>query len=114
MAMDVPKLRKLLALDPADPLSRFALGKKLFETSDDRARLEEAAEHLRVANAAAPGHLATYHILSQLLINLQRFSEARPVLEEGVRRTAEVGSGMGHDLGPMMRQMLAELPPGNS
>ena len=33
MAMDIPTLRKLVALDENDPLSRFALGKKLFEES---------------------------------------------------------------------------------
>ena len=109
MAMDVPKLRKLLALDPHDALSRFALGKKLFETSDTPADLEEAAEHLRIAHAAAPEHLATYHVLSQVLIKLGRSAEARPLLEEGVRRTAMVGSGMGRDLGPAMQAMLATL-----
>ena len=29
MAMDLPTLRKLVALDENDPLSRFALGRKL-------------------------------------------------------------------------------------
>ena len=30
MALDVPRLRKLVALDEDDPLSRFALGQALF------------------------------------------------------------------------------------
>lgn len=111
--MDLPTLRKLLALDPNDPLSRFALGKKLFETAgdDDAAReaLEEAAEHLAFANGKAPDHLATYHVLAQVLIRLGRWDEARPVLEEGVRRTASIGEGMGRDLGPAMRTMLESL-----
>lgn len=64
--MDLAKLRKLVALDANDPLSRFALGKKLTETaSDDNApQLQESAEHLRFANRAAPDHLATYHVLA--------------------------------------------------
>lgn len=109
MAMDLPKLRKLLALDPDDALSRFALGKKLFETDDSPAALAEAAEHLRFANAKSPEHLATYHILAQTLIRLGETDEARRVLEEGVRRTADIGEGMGRDLGPAMRELLAGL-----
>jgi predicted Zn-dependent protease len=104
--MDLPTFRKLVALDPNDPLSRFALGKKLFETGE----MEEAAEHLRFANAKAPEHLATYHILAQTLFQLKRFEEARPVLEEGIRRVAEVGEGRGRDLGPAMTEMLRQIP----
>ena len=32
--LDLPKLRRLVSLDEGDPLSRFALGKKLFETAE--------------------------------------------------------------------------------
>jgi predicted Zn-dependent protease len=109
MAMDLPTLRKLVALDPNDPLSRFALGKKLFETDASPDALCEAAEHLSFANAHAPEHLATYNILGQVLIRLGRTDDARRVLEEGVRRTASVGEGMGRDLGPAMRELLATL-----
>jgi hypothetical protein len=112
MAMDIPTLRKLVALDENDPLSRFALGKKLFEEFQgrgDRAMLEEAATHLAFSNRHAPEHLATYHIYAQALIALGRKDEARPVLEEGVRRVAAVGGGMGRDLGPAMSEMLRDL-----
>ena len=107
--MDIPTLRKLVSLDPKDPLSRFALGRKLFETDSSPEALSEAAEHLTFANTHAPEHLATYHILSQVLIRLGRKDEARPVLEEGVRRTASIGEGMGRDLGPAMRELLQQL-----
>jgi predicted Zn-dependent protease len=93
MAMDLPKLRKLVALDPADPLSRFAIGKKLFETAEDNAMLEEAVEHLKFANSKSPEHLATYHILAQALIRLDRRPEAREVLQAGIPRVARVGEG---------------------
>ncbi len=106
MAMDLPKLRKLVALDPADPLSRFALGRKLAETDDG---LAEAVEHLRFSNDHAPDHLASYHILSDVLIRLGRTDEARPVLAAGLRRADAVGEGMGRDLGPAMRAMLDGL-----
>src|ERR1700712_3275907 len=107
--MDLPKLRKLVALDPNDPLSRFALGQKLFEVGQGEAELVEAADHLRFANAAAPEHLATYHTLGRVLLKLGRNDEARGVLEEGVRRTAGIGEGMGRDLGPAMQTLLAEM-----
>src|SRR4051812_39159292 len=102
MAMDLSTFRKLVSLDPEDPLSRFALGKKLAETGQTPDELEEAVTHLTFANAKSPTHLATYHILGGLLARLGRKDDARRVLQEGVRRVGEVGSGMGHDLGPAM------------
>jgi len=109
--MDLAKLRKLVALDVKDPLSRFALGKKLSEAAaDDNApELQEAAEHLRYANRAAPDHLATYHVLAGVLIRLAQTDEARKVLTEGVARAVQVGEGMGRDLAPAMQEMLANL-----
>jgi predicted Zn-dependent protease len=108
--MDIAKFRKLVALDPNDPLSRFALGKKLLEEGGSAEALSEAAEHLAFANARAPEHLATYHVLGQVLIRLDRNGEARRVLEAGIARTADVGEGMGRDLGPAMRAMFDALP----
>src|ERR1700679_3968741 len=72
MALDLPTLRKLVSLDPNDPLSRFALGRKLAEIAagPDAPELSEAADHLTFANQASPGHLATYHVLSDVLIRL--------------------------------------------
>ena len=109
MAMDLATLRKLVSLDVNDPLSRFALGKKLFETVDSPEALTEAAVHLRFANAHAPDHLATYHILGQVLLKLGEADDARKVLTEGVRRVASVGQGMGRDLGPAMENLLNGL-----
>lgn len=109
--MDLAKLRKLVALDENDPLSRFALGKKLAETAvgDNAPELQEAAEHLRFANRAAPDHLASYHVLASVLIRLRKTDEARMVLKEGMARAVQVGEGMGRDLAPAMREMLEEL-----
>jgi predicted Zn-dependent protease len=111
MALDLPKLRKLVAIDENDALSRFALGKKLFELAESDAMLAEAAEHLRFANRAAPDHLATYHILAQTLIRLGLRGEARNVLEAGIARSADFAHGMGRDLGPLMQEMLAHSSP---
>ena len=108
MGMDLPTLRKLVALDESDPLSRFALGRKLMEEGMEEA-LREAAGHLRFANERAPSHLATYHVLGQVLIRIGEKDEARRVLEEGVKRVADIGEGMGRDLGPLMRGMLESL-----
>lgn len=105
MAMTIETLQKLVALDPKDPLSHFALGKKLLET----AWIEDAEEHLRFSHVHAPEHLATYYNFGKDLYFLGKHEEARKVLTEGVRRASLVGSGMGHDLGPLMQQMLDEL-----
>lgn len=108
MPMDVATFRKLVAMDDRDPLSRFGLGQALFQQGSD-ADLAEAAEHLRFANNQAPGHLATYHILSQVLIRLGEKDEARKVLTAGIARVQGIGEGMGRDLGPAMSEMLASL-----
>lgn len=110
MPLDLPKLRKLVAIDENDPLSRFALGKKLFEEAADNTMLIEAAEHLRFANRAAPDHLATYHILAQTLIRLGETGEARRVLSAGIEESAAFSHGMGRDLGPLMQELLHTLP----
>ena len=109
MGMDVSTFRKLVALDVNDPLNRFGLGKKLFEEDQSQEALTEAAEHLRFANAKAPEHLATYHILGQVLIKLGQTQEAKQVLQAGCERSADVVEGMGRDLGPTMAQLLASL-----
>lgn len=106
MAIDVSKFRKLVALDESDSLSRFGLGQALFQYDGSPAALNEAAEHLLFSNAKDPYHLATYHVLGQVLIKLDRKDEARAVLEEGVRKAASVGEGMGRDLGPAMTKLL--------
>jgi predicted Zn-dependent protease len=112
LPLDLPKLRKLVALDPNDPLSRFALGRRLFEehaAGGPPDLLGEAAEHLAFANERNPEHLATYHVLGQVLTALGRRDDARRVFEAGVQRTDAVGEGMGRDLGPAMRTLLDEL-----
>ena len=108
MALDIAKLRKLVALDEDDPLSRFALGHALFQEGSLEL-LDEAAEHLILANSKAPDHLATYHILGQVLIKLRRNDEARKVLKAGCGKVSLVGEGMGRDLGPAMAELLRPL-----
>lgn len=104
--MTLETLRKLVALDPADPLSRFALGKKLYETSQN---LPEAADHLRFANAADPSHLATYLTLAKCLTALGHRDEARAVLRTGLPRCEAVTEGMGRDIAPALRDLLTRL-----
>lgn len=107
--MDFDTLRRLVELDPEDPLSRFALGEKLVSEADDAGALAEAEVHLRFSNSAAPDHLATYHVLAQLLLRLSREEEARPVLEEGIRRAMRAPSGQGGDLVPILQDLLDDL-----
>ncbi len=108
MALDVSGFRKLVALDEDDPLSRFGLGQALFQEGSIEA-CHEAAEHLLVAKAKAPDHLATFHVLGQVLIKLGRNSEARDVLSAGCEKAEAVGEGMGRDLGPAMAELLRTL-----
>src|SRR5205823_5892641 len=101
------KLRKLVALDEKDPLSRYALGQKLLEVAQGEAELAEAADHLRFANAAAPDHWATYHVLGQVLLRLGLREEARRVLEEGIRRVAAASPGGALDTSSACHQCIA-------
>ena len=109
MPLDVTKLRTLVAMDDSDALSRFALGQALFRQGENPEALSEAAEHLTFASAKDPNHLATYHVLGQVLIKLGRKDEARAVLQAGSTKAAGVGVGMGHDLGPAMATLLEAL-----
>ena len=109
MPLGIEDFRKLVALDENDPLSRFALGQALARETDKPELLEEAAEHLAFTNQHDPDHLATYHILGQLLIKLNRNDEARGVLEAGIQKVAGVGDGKGKDLGPVLQQLLESI-----
>ncbi len=109
MAIDLPKLRKLLALDPSDGLSRFALGRKLLMDGGTAEELDEAIFHLRYSLEKDPSHLATYHKLAQGLVKAGRLGEAKGVLVPGVEKARAVGEGMGHDLGPIMEKMLLNI-----
>ena len=95
-------------MDEDDPLSRFALGQALFKDGSIDA-LHEASEHLLFANANAPDHLATYHVLGQVLIRLDRRTEAGRVLTAGCEKAGDVSEGMGRDLGPAMAELLRTL-----
>ena len=106
--LDVTKFRKLVALDRDDSLSRFGLGQALFQKGGIEA-FTEAAEHLLFASTKAPDHLATYHVLGQVLIKLGRNTEARDVLSAGCEKAKAVGEGMGRDLGPAMADLLSTL-----
>ena len=108
MALDVSQFRKLVALDEDDPLSRFALGRALFQEGSIES-LNEASEHLILANTKDPEHLATYHVLGQVLIRLERVDEARSVLTAGCKQVGAIGEGMGRDLGPAMADLLPAL-----
>jgi len=108
MPLGIEQFRKLVALDENDPLSRFALGRALFQEGGEKA-LTEAVEHLRIANQKDPDHLATYHILGQALIKLDRKDEAREVLTAGCEKVKGIGEGMGRDLGPAMQDLIDSL-----
>lgn len=114
MGLDTSTLRQLVELDPRDPLGRFALGKRLYDearegAADPERLLHEAAGHLRAGSALAPEHVATYHILGQVLMLLEQDDEARDVLERGCRRAAAAPPGAGNDLLPALQQLLSEL-----
>ncbi len=76
----VARLRELLARDPDDATSAFALGRALLELG----RHEEAQEPLRRAIALQPGYSAAWRDLGRALLASGEAAEAARVLESAL------------------------------
>ena len=79
--------RKVLAIDPDDPLAHFGLG----ELAAERRRHRDAVEHLKRAVAADPRHSAAILALGSAHEALGDTEQARSVYERGVDVAAQRG-----------------------
>ncbi|HEY1375231.1 MAG TPA: tetratricopeptide repeat protein [Gemmataceae bacterium] len=90
---DSPRLRQLhefLAETPDDPELRYAVAMELLGLGAD----DDAVRAFRDLVTAKPGYVASYLMLGQTLIRLDREGEARDVLRAGV--AAAKGAGNAH------------------
>jgi tetratricopeptide (TPR) repeat protein len=104
--MDIEAFRQMVAKKPDGFLGRYGLGDKLLKEGEN---LEEAAEHLRVAVALDPVHVASHLALGRALAGLQRHAEAKTVLMAGIEAALSGRSSGGGDLVPEMRELIQKL-----
>lgn len=80
-------LEKLLAAGKDNALLRFGLGNACMGEGD----LEAAQEHLSKAVEMNPRYTAAWKLLGRTLVQLEKFKQAREVLEKGVEIAQEQG-----------------------
>ena len=86
----IEPLKKVLAMDPADDVAWFGLGKAYL----DDGSFEEAAAALRQCVAVKPGYSAAYYALAQSLQKLGRLDECRAVCATGIDVSTKNGDAM--------------------
>jgi predicted Zn-dependent protease len=88
---DSPRLRQLqefLADSPDDPELRYAVAMELLSVGADA----EAERSFRDLIALQPGYVASYQMLGQTLIRLNRENDAKAVLKSGVAAARKAGN----------------------
>jgi tetratricopeptide (TPR) repeat protein len=86
----IEPLKKVLAIDPADEVAWFGLGKDYMED----ANFEEAAKALESCIKVKPTYSAAYYALAQSLHKLGRVEECRRICEQGIEVSTKNGDAM--------------------
>jgi tetratricopeptide (TPR) repeat protein len=73
--------QRAIALDPRDPMARFAFAIACMYTR----RSERAMDEFRQVIKLNPSHAAAYAQLGQMLTYIGRFAETIPMVEQGIR-----------------------------
>jgi len=108
----IPLYKKAIALNDKDSAIPFNLGLLLYKSAiskdvspeDRKMNLEGAVEALSTSIDLNPDYQSSYQLKGNALLLLQRYAEAREVLEEGVQRFPEDGQ-MWSDLGVCYTQL---------
>jgi predicted Zn-dependent protease len=82
------QLQEFLADSPDDPELRYAVAMELLSVGADA----DAERSFRDLIAAQPGYVASYQILGQTLIRLNREDDAKDVLRNGVAAARKAGN----------------------
>jgi len=98
----IDALRKLLAKDPRDGMSRYMLANELFKAE----QFAEAADELEAYVQDADDEGAAYRILAEAYLRLGKKDEARWALKEGASaaRTHE-HSGMADEFEDKLQEL---------
>ena len=99
------ELERAVKLQPSRALAHVLLGRAYQNTN----RTLLAVEQFQTALHADPNTPLGHYHLGFAYASLGRTQEARQVLEAGCQRCAQVGEGMGRDLGPAMAELLASV-----
>src|SRR6516164_2968748 len=83
----IEQLQQMLAEDPKDAFLRYALAMEHVAAGD----LPSAVGQLETLVADTPDYVPAYQQRGQLLIQLGRNAEARPVLEQGLAAARKAG-----------------------
>lgn len=87
MSARLEQLREMLAEDPTDPFTRYALGMELRGLG----RRAEALCELEQVLADAPEYVATYHQLGRLLHEDGQTERAIGVVQRGIEEARRAG-----------------------
>jgi len=96
------KLEALLADDPADVFLRYGLAMELDKEGDHAGSLARLAELQRTE----PPYVPAFFMAAQQLVQLERVSEARAALRDGIEEARRQGNA--HAAGEMS-ELLASL-----
>ena len=106
----IEALRKVLALDPADEVAWFGLGKAYMSDGS----FQPAAEALEHCVSVKPGYSAAYYALAQCLYNLEQLDRCREICEQGIIVSTRNGDAMVTKNLESLKQLLAQGPPSHN
>ena len=81
------QIEEMLAEEPNDPELRYALAMEYVSTGDDAS----AVRCFEELSNRAPDYVPAYFHRARALIRLDRFEEARPVVEKGILTARKKG-----------------------
>ena len=86
----IEPLKKVLAIDPADDVAWFGLGKAYLED----ASYDEAATALENCIRVKPTYSAAYYALAQALQKMGRLDQCRQICDQGIAVSSKNGDAM--------------------
>ncbi|MCA8922746.1 MAG: hypothetical protein KDD82_13110 [Planctomycetes bacterium] len=95
-------LEAMLAEDPSDPFTRYAIAMELKGLE----RKADAQQAFRDLIDAAPDYVASYYQLGRLLVDAGEDDDARPVIERGLAVAERAGDA---HAASELRDLLDEL-----
>ncbi|MEZ6188034.1 MAG: hypothetical protein R3F62_23880 [Planctomycetota bacterium] len=95
-------LEAMLAEDPGDPFTRYAIAMEL----KGLGRGDDAREAFRALTVESPDYVASYYQLGRLLVDQGQDDDARPVIEAGLQVAEAAGD---QHAAAELRDLLDEL-----
>lgn len=106
----IEALRKVLALDPADEVAWFGLGKAYMGDGN----FQSASEALEHCVAVKPAYSAAYYALAECLHKLGKVDRCREVCDQGITVSTRNGDAMVTKNLQSLKQLLDQATPPHS